>query len=1049
LAIGESANFTITAKTDTGLAPGTSLQNIATVSSDTPDNNKINNSASADTTVLSQADLSLSKSGPASVNAGENIQYTIVVSNSGPSVAHNVVVVDDLPAGISLTGAVASNGGTCSGATCNLGDLSVLQTVTIVIDGNVKSDFQGSDLTNTATVYTDSEDPDSRNNSASSVTQVTREADLEIVKVDLSDPVEPTEGFLYEITVKNFGPSDAFGVLITDTLGANLTFAAASPGCSGDVSSPVINCSLDDLPSGATTKFLIAAIVADVPSGTVLNNDVTVVSDTFDPDEENNSDSESTTVRQNLGTSADLTISKSASPDPVTAGETVTYSLTIENNGPGLATNAQVLEMIPVGTSIESINVDNPDSNFEFCTLSGVCYLGMVTPVITATIETVLKVDPGYSAANITNMASVTADQPDPNPADNVASATVNVNAVASLRISKTDLNDPVISGDPIDYQILLSNDGPSDAYNVVITDSIPANTVFAGATNSCTEANGLLTCSLDTVPAGDTASILLRVITNNALSPGTIITNTAYANADNAQEVSASAETLVAQTPLNPTDLSISLADSPDPVVAGETLTYTVNVVNNGPAPATSVLVVDFLPNGLELLETNPSQGLCQIDLTCSLGDLGIGGSASVVYVAKVKSDQLDPLTNVVRVSASNPDLNLGNNEASETTQVTTAANLLIDKTVTPEIVTPGDDLIYEIVVTNRGPSDAQDVVVTDTLPVELTSAIYNASQGNCDNDVCTLGSIAAGEWVSIVIQASVSPEVTEPFTNTAEVGTSTLNLNPITSDEAVSQVFGGADLAVQKSAPATAYAGETITYTVVVYHLGLSDAQNVVMSDVLPVGVSFNRASNACSHDNGTVTCTENTLPAGTIVSYDIVVTVDGELQPGASLENTAIVDSDTFDGNMANNSDTADTSVGGRIDLVLSKLGPATTIPGSPLVYTIIVTNTGPSVARSVDIKDELPEFLTLDDVTINRTGTGNMACVDLLCQVGDVAVDEVIKMVVSTRLPPDYKGTEFTNKATVFTNSPDLNQANNSDIQHTVIYKLYMPVVNMFQ
>lgn len=998
------------------------------------------------------ADLALAKTQtmPAgSVNAGQQVTYVIAVENSGPDSATNVQVFEAIPAGTTVVDITPSIGQCSIGGICTLGSIpdggSESVTVTLLVD----SGFTGNIITNQASVTADEDDPSSSNNSASASTTIGQSADLSIDKVDLSDPVGPTEGFLYEILVINHGPSDTSNVAITDTLGANLTFAAASPGCTGDVSSPVISCSLSDLPAGTSTKFLIAAIVADVPSGTILNNDVIVASDTFDPDDTNNSDSESTTVRQNLGTSADLSISKSASPDPVTAGETVTYTLTIENNGPGIATNAQVLEMIPAGTSMDSINVDNPDSNFEFCTLSGVCYLGMVTPVTTVTVETVLRVDPGYSAASITNLASVTADQPDPDPADNVASATVNVNTLASLRITKTDLNDPVVSGDLIDYQISLANDGPSDAYNIVITDTIPVNTVFAGASDSCSEANGILTCDLDTIPSGDTESILLRVITNDALTPGTVITNTAFANAGNAQEVSAAAETLVAQTPLNPTDLSISLTDSPDPVVAGETLTYTVNVVNSGPAPATSVLVVDFLPNGLELLETHPSQGLCQIDLTCSLGDLGIGGSATVVYVAKVKSDQVNPLTNVVRVSASNPDLDPSNNEATTTTQVTTTAYLLIDKTVTPDIVTPGADLTYEIVVTNIGPSDARDVVVTDTLPVELTSASYSVSQGSCANDVCTLGRIPAGDSASIVILASVSPDVTEPFTNIAEVGTSTLNLNPITSDDAGSQILGGTDLAVVKSAPATAYAGETITYTVVVYHQGLSDAQNVMMTDELPVGVTFHSASAACSHDNGTVTCTENTLPAGTIVSYDILVTVDGDLEPGTSLENTAIVDSDTFDNNMFNNSDTADTSIVGRIDLVLSKSGPATTIPGRQLVYTIILTNTGPSVARSVDIKDELPDFFSVDDVTVQRTGSGKVACVGLLCQVGDVAVDEIITMYVTATLSLDFTGTEFTNEATVFSDSPDLNQANNSDVQRTVIYKLYMPMVNKFQ
>jgi uncharacterized repeat protein (TIGR01451 family) len=118
------------------------------------------------TWIVSNADLSITKTGPAFVQSGGPITYNITVQNAGPANASNVMVNDPLPAGETLVSATPSQG-TCSGTvTCNLGSISSGGSATITIVANVTAPC-GSTLDNTATVSGHQPDPNSSNNSSS------------------------------------------------------------------------------------------------------------------------------------------------------------------------------------------------------------------------------------------------------------------------------------------------------------------------------------------------------------------------------------------------------------------------------------------------------------------------------------------------------------------------------------------------------------------------------------------------------------------------------------------------------------------------------------------------------------------------------------------------------------------------------------------------------------------------------------------------------------------------------------------------------------------
>ena len=118
--------------------------------------------------------------------------------------------------------------------------------------------------------------------------------------------------------------------------------------------------------------------------------------------------------------------------------------------------------------------------------------------------------------------------------------------------------------------------------------------------------------------------------------------------------------------------DLSMTKADAPDPVAVGGSLTYTLTVTNNGPDPSTNSTVTDALPAGVTFVSATPTQGSCSEvagTVTCILGPLAGGASATIAIVVTVTPAAACPLTDTATVSGAEPDPVAGNNSATAET--------------------------------------------------------------------------------------------------------------------------------------------------------------------------------------------------------------------------------------------------------------------------------------------------------------------------------------------------------------------------------------------
>ena len=154
-----------------------------------------------------------------------------------------------------------------------------------------------------------------------------------------------------------------------------------------------------------------------------------------------------------------------------------------------------------------------------------------------------------------------------------------------------------------------------------------------------------------------------------------------------------------------------------------------------------------------------------------CQFGTLSINATRTITVVAKVASDTAAGAVSNTAAVYSTDETNQGNNTATAQTTITTSADLVITKSVAPAPTVPGQSLLYVLTVRNTGPSDAREVVVTDTLPVGFTPTSISSSQGGCSALPCTLGTLGAGGSASVSIQGTVAATVTASLVNLAGV--------------------------------------------------------------------------------------------------------------------------------------------------------------------------------------------------------------------------------------------------------------------------------------
>jgi uncharacterized repeat protein (TIGR01451 family) len=767
-------------------------------------------------TALAQADLAVTKSCPSSAVAGSDVSFDVTIFNGGDADATTVQLTDPLPPGMTFVSASQNSGPAFSCSTPTAGTNGTITCTIATLPAGSSADFtftanippatpQGTTFTNIAT-GSSPDDPNGENDSgAASVTVPIPQADFGVQKSGPSTAAPDTD-VPYSITVQNSGPDPALSFSLTDTLPGTMTFAAIvqNSGPAFDCTSHpavgsggTITCTIASLAAGATATFTLTGhIPPGTGSGTTFSNTANVSSSTTDPDPDNNSSLTFLTVA-----SSDLAITKTG-PPTATSGATISWTITASNNGPDDSAPAEFNDPLPAGTTFASI-AQNTGPTFV-CTNPGAgnngnvnCSIGTFGSGASAQFTLTANIDPSFTGT-LSNTAAIFGPNADTNPGNNSATAVATVTASADLAVNKTG---PATAnaGTDITYTITLTNNGPSNAASVAFTDVVPANTTFVaesqttGPTFSCTKPSvggtGTVNCTIASLaPGSATFSITVHI---NPGAAGATLSNTASATTSttdpNPLNNSSTFPTIVTGS----ADVSIvktAAAAAP----TGSSLTYNINVTNNGPSDAASVTMTDTLPpnttfvsesqpTGPAFICTNPPVGGTGT-VSCSIATLTAGTSATFAIVVQIAvAAPLGPSSNTAMVTSSS-DPNPANNSSTAVTAIVLAtADLTITKTPAPGPYGTGLPLTYTIVVSNGGPSTATAVIVTDVLPPGTTfqSATPAGACSGTTTITCNAGTLANGASATFTLTVTL-PSSPGPITNTASVTAAVTTSDP-----------------------------------------------------------------------------------------------------------------------------------------------------------------------------------------------------------------------------------------------------------------------------
>lgn len=580
------------------------------------------------------ADVSIVKNGPGGVTAGQNVVYSIVVTNNGPASANSVTVSDPTPANLTF---VSNSGGCATPFPCSLGTLTSGQSVTITATYSTSPSFSGN-VSNTATVSATSFDPDNSNNSSTKVTNVGAQADLSVLKSGPAS-VSPGQNIVYTVIVSNAGPSPATNVIVSDPTPVGVAFQSNSGGCATPYP-----CNLGTLSSGQSVSITSTYTVPANYGGASVVNTASVASDVNDPNPGDNSSAATTTITPQ----ADLAIAKSG-PASVAPGQLITYTIDVSNLGPSTATSVVVNDSTPPGLVFVS--------NSGACASAFPCNIASIASGASASITATYSVPAGYASTTITNTASVSSAASDSNATNNSSSVTTPVVAQADVAIAKTGPASFTADSNVI-YTIDVTNNGPLVANNVFVDDPTPAGLTFVSNSGAC---SGPFPCGLGALAVGQTVTITATFhVPSNYV--GTSIVNTASVSSSTI-DVSSANNSSTATTPRASGGIAeLSIVKSGPGVATTGTVEFIIAITNNGPNAATGIVVSDPTPSGLSFVS---STGACT-SFPCVLGTLAPQQSAVMQTKYFVLAAAGSTVTNTASVTSAETDPVPVNNTSS-----------------------------------------------------------------------------------------------------------------------------------------------------------------------------------------------------------------------------------------------------------------------------------------------------------------------------------------------------------------------------------------------
>ena len=739
------------------------------------------------------------------------------------------------------------------------------------------------------------------------------------------------------------------------------------------------------------------------------------------------------------GLTSDLSISVTPASTTRNEGDTVTYLVSVSNPEAHNASGVQASFLLPTGVTFESAI---PFSGTTYDEVTGVWDIDGIGDGSFRVLTVTGTVDAGTSGSILTSTASVTASAlPDLNPLNDTMTIELTVLAAtgADLHLAMTVDDAAPDEGQTITYVVSVRNDGPDDASNVVINDSLPGTLSVLSATPSqgtYNQGNG--NWDLAALIVGETQTLTIDASVHSSTSGDTISNVAAMVSLDQVDPTAAN-DSAAVDIIIDGLDMQVSkFVDNALPAV-GDTVIYTVLATNLGPAAGTVTQIVDLLPAGVTLQAVSFSVGSYDgVNGIWNIVDIAANATETLTLVTTVDvGTEGNTISNTAAVSSvAQLELNASNDSSTVdiVVGVTGGVDLQLTQTVDNTAPNVGETILYAVTVLNAGVGGASGIEVSDLLPVGVSYVTALANKGSYDQGtgIWTIGDLAEGFQAVLNIQASVDQAAAgATVTNTASISaadqidtnagnnSASTDINVPTSDLQLSKT-------VNNSTPAV---GDTITYTLILGNNGPNPATGIVVSDLLPAAVSFVSANPALgSYDAVTgLWDVGNLNPA-----LSAFLTIDAVILPaGASaavLNTAAIYAVEQADPDSTNNNASAVVTVAGT-DLALDLVSDvAVAIEGSDLNLTLTVANEGLQDATGIEVTYKVPAGLTVQSMVPSQ---GAYSSVTGIWTTGDVAQSSSANLQLTVRVNAGTAGSTIGNSATITAADPtDPNPANDT-------------------
>ena len=924
-------------------------------------------------------------------NFEDVVVWTLNITNAGPNKATGVVVRDVIPDGLIYIRDDSGGKYDAATGTLTIGDLEVGEVKIINIFTVIT---KTGEIVNKVNITSNEYDVNLTNNYDEATIEVPPTCDLEVRKIVNNTCPNYNDLVKWTVVVRNNGPDVAHNVVASDILPKSLIWISNDGNYDHDLG--IWNIGTLDV-----NQEVRLNIICRVNSTGITTNNVSVSGSEFDYDLSNNNDSEMIKVSP----SSDLSIVKSVNASQANFNDLVKWKLVISNNGPDDATGVVVTDILPKGfTYVDSILERGNYSN-------GVITIGKLLVGEKLTLEIISKIE---TTGNFINIANITGNEYDYDVSNNQDNESIFINPACDIEVEKTVNESNPDYGDYVTWSIVVRNNGPDVAHDVVAYDAIPQSLIWIGDNS-----NGRYDPKTGywTIGQLDSDAFVQLDIVTLVNSTGVIQNNVSVKAHEFDYNLTNNNDSDIVEIDKTADVSIIKIVDDANPYY-GYLITWTLIAKNNGPDKATSVSVQDVLPEGLILVDVQASKGFYD-DGVWYLCCLENGEEQTLDIVCEV--NKTGNITNFASIDAEEVDPNMTNNDDNETIDVPLTVDLEVIKQVSNKKPYFGEEITWFISIRNHGPDNATNVVLSDLLDENLIFVNFSSSVGEFIDNGWFIEQLNTHETAYLNISCIVNG--LGVIYNHASANCSEYDLDESNNNDSESiDALPVADLSVVKLVnESSPNYGELVKWTIIVTNNGPNNASGVLVRDSMPKGLTLIKSSDFVYSDGSWYV---GDLLVGEVKELYMICKVSAT----GTFKNMVSVQGNEFDPELSNNNDDESIVVPPACDLIITKTASKYNYEiGDVVSYSIRLTNNGPNKARNVEVKEVADDSLVVKSFKASK---GSFNKVSQTWSIDELANGESAELLI--KAVATAKGI-VKNTVSATTDTFDYNLDNNDDVE----------------